>query len=116
MVRDYSRRYSSAGRRQNVRRRDRFMASGDSGLLWKAVGVMIFAAVITGVAVSLWMGWQIDSGLDELGRARQFGQEESLRNKNLLASRDGLRSREKIEVTAAALGLYPPTTRQVRRP
>ena len=116
MIQDYSRRYSSAGGRQKVRRRDRVMVSGDSGLLWKAVGVLVVVAMLVGVGASLWLGWQIDSGLDELGSAQELHREESLRNNTLLVGRDGLHSREKIEVAAAALGLFPPTTRQVRRP
>ena len=116
MIQDYSRRYSSGVGRQNVRRRDRGMVSADSGFVWKAVGVLAVVALIVGVGASLWLGWQIDSGLNELGSTRELRQEEGLRNKTLLVGRDGLHSQEKIEVAAAALGLYPPTTRQVRRP
>ncbi|MDH3359355.1 MAG: hypothetical protein OEL55_00650 [Desulfobulbaceae bacterium] len=117
MIQDYSGRYSSGGgRRQNVRRRDRGMVRSDSGMLWKAVGVLVIVAVTVGVGASLWLGWQIDSGLDELGGAKQMRQEESLRNEKLTNGRAALHSQKKIEVAAAALGLYLPTDRQVHRP
>lgn len=116
MIQDYSRRYSTVGRRQKVRRRGNGSGGADSGLLWKAVGVLVSFAVVVGVAASLWLGWQIDSGLDALGNVRELRQEASLRNKDLLVKRDGLRSRQQVEAAAAELGLYPPTSRQVRRP
>ena len=116
MIQDYSRRYSTVGRRQKVRRRGNGNSGADSGLLWKAVGVLISFAVVVGVAASLWLGWQIDSGLDALGKARESRQEASLRNKDLVAKWNDLRSREKVEAAAAKLNLYPPASRQVRRP
>ena len=118
MIQDYSRRYSSVGGRQKVRRRGRgpTMGGADSGLLWKAVGVFVSFAAVVGVAASLWLGWQIESGLDELGHVRELRQEATLRNQNLLADRDDLRDRAQVELAAAGLGLYPPTSQQVRRP
>ncbi len=116
MIQDYSRRYSTVGRSQKVCRHRRVTGGADSGLLWKAVGVLASFAVVVGVAASLWLGWQIDSGLDELGSVHQVRQELTVQSKNLLAKRDTLRSRKQIEAAAVTLGLYPPTSRQVRRP
>ncbi len=116
MIKDYSGRYSSVGRRQKVRRRGGAVARTDSGLLWKAIGVFASFAAVVGVAASLWLGWQIDSGLGELGAARELRHEATLRNTTLLASRDVLRSRKQIEASAARLGLYAPAAQQVRKP
>ncbi len=117
MVRDYSGGRYTARRtgRQNAYRRAPVGADG-GGFLWKAVGVFVSFAVVIGVAASLWLGWQIDSGLDELAAGRQFVKEATARNAVLLTRRDGLRGRKHVEAAAAGLGLYPPTAWQVRRP
>ncbi|MDH4320298.1 MAG: hypothetical protein OEV73_02250 [Desulfobulbaceae bacterium] len=116
MLKDYSGRYSSVGRRQKVRRRGGAVVRTDSGMLWKAIGVFASFAAVVGVAASLWLGWQIDSGLGELGTVRELRQEATLRNKTLLARRDGLHSREQVAASAARLGLYAPAAQQVRKP
>ena len=115
-MKDYSRRYSSVGGRQKIHRRNRGVGSADSGLLWKVGGVMALIGLVVGVGAGLWMGWQIDSGLEELGDAKKLRQEEIQRNNALLAGWNKLRSQEEMEVAAALIGLYPPTNQQVRRP
>jgi len=116
MIQDYSQRYSAGGgRRQNVYRRGDRGPAGE-GFLWKAVGVLVSLAVVVGVAASLWLGWQIDSGLDELAAGRRLQAEAMARNTLLLSRRDELRRREHVEAAAGGLGLYPPTPQQIRRP
>lgn len=116
MIRDYSRRHPSGnGRQQNVYRRSAVRPSG-GGFLWKAVGVFASFAVVVGVAASLWLGWQIDSGLSELAATQQLRQDARVRNAALLARRDRLRGREHVEAAVARLGLYPPSAQQVQRP
>jgi len=68
------------------------------------------------VAASLWFGWRIDKELGELSRNRQEVIEETEANRELLAKRDGLLSRESIAKKAAVLGLFPPTDEQIRTP
>ncbi|MDH5297469.1 MAG: hypothetical protein OEV91_00435 [Desulfobulbaceae bacterium] len=116
MIRDYSRRYSPAVEQRPSGYRRQPLGSGDGGFLWKAVGVFASFAVVIGVAASLWLGWQINSGLGELATAQQLRKDASARNVVLLAQRDKLRSRESVEAAAAGLGLYPPSAGQVWRP
>lgn len=116
MVQDYSRRYSSTGPRQKVRRRNTVRRTSQKGLLWKMIGVLVSFAAVGGVAASLWLGWQIDSVLGDLGGARHLRQQEMLQSKMLAVERNSLMKREGIEASAARLGLYPPDPKQELRP
>ncbi len=116
MIRDYSNRYPSVVRdKQKVRGR-RPSTSEGNGKITKIIGLVITMVMIAGVAMSFWFGWLVKNGLDELANSQAKRQELHTLNEKLIARRDNLLSREKIETAAKQLGLYPPSAKQVRRP
>ena len=116
MIRDYSSRYPSVVHgKQKVKGRKSGSPPGSTRIT-KIVGLVITVAMIVGIAISFWFGWVVRNGLDELAGSQARRQELKAENGNLVAQRDHLLSREKIEATAKELGLYPPSARQIRRP
>jgi len=112
MKRDYASRYSGF-------RRQRSQAAGRSAgesMLNKAMGVLVTVMMLAGIAVSIWFGWAVRSGLDELHRETMARQELSQLHDKLVAEQQRLRKEERIEAAAAGLGLFPPRRQQVYRP
>jgi len=64
----------------------------------------------------LWFGWRVETDLDLLAEKQlEFAGEKEL-NRELTATYDRLLSRESIVKKAAVLGLFPPSTEQLRKP
>ena len=116
MIRDYSRRYLSVVHgKQKVKGR-RPAGPQDTRKLTKLIGLIVTIAMLFGIAVSLWFGWLVRNGLDDLSQSQAKRQLLRTQNEKLLAQRDNLLSRDKIEAAAKKLGLYPPSAKQIRRP
>ncbi len=113
MIKDYAKRLSgsSAGRQSIGRGRGR-----DEGKMLKAVGLIVVSAMLVGVAVSFWLGWKIRADLDALSRDSRIRKQLTVVNRSLIAQRDELLTKEKIEEAAAHIGLYQPSAKQIRRP
>lgn len=110
-------RHHSSGRDNRIssaRRSDR-LARTDNGIPW-GVGVPIALVIALTIIVSLWFGWKIDNGLDELFLKQQKFSSETEKNLALVAKRDRLFAKESIVRKAAVLGLFPPTENQIRKP
>ena len=116
-MKDYGPQYqNAAGKRQNVVRRETGHG-GRSGRnwLWRATGVLATVVMVIGVGVSLWFGYQINSGLDELAiRQHRRGELQELHGR-LEQERDKLLTEERIQPAARKMGLYPPAAEQVKR-
>ncbi len=81
---------------------------------WKLTGLLVVVATIIGILGSLWFSWKIRSGLDDLARAQERGNE--LQQVSLLLYEDekNFFSKERIEdVAADQLALYPPKERSL---
>lgn len=116
MLPDYSKRYPSVVKgKQKVTGR-KYASPDDSGKLLKVIGVLVTIAMLLGISASVWFGWLIRAGLDELGGSQKTRQELTALNSNLVAQRNSLLTREKVEAAAKEIGLYPPTAKQIRRP
>lgn len=116
MFRDYSKRYPSVVKgKQRVAGR-KYAGPDDSNKLLKVITVVVTIAMLLGVSASIWFGWLIRAGLDELGGSQKTRQEFTALNSKLVARRNSLLTREKIEAAAEKIGLYPPTAKQIRRP
>ncbi len=114
-MRDYSKKYSGVvGARQRVS--GRAPQGGEQGALLKLVGVVAVAAMLVGVASSIWFGMALQDGLGKLDKSRKEGQFLETTNRLLVDERDKLLRQEKIEMAAMTLGLYPPAEKQLRRP
>lgn len=109
MTRDYSSRYSA------FRRKPAGRPSGE-GQLNKIGGVLLTAAMLVGIGISVWFGWAVRSGLDQLDRENRTRQELMLRHEKLLHERQALMKEGRVEAVAATLGLYPPRPGQIQRP
>lgn len=116
MMRDYSKRYSSltTGKQKVAGRK--YARFNDNNKFLKIIGIVVTVAMIFGVSASVWLGWLVRIGLDELSKNQKTSQELTILNNGLVAQRNRLLAREKIEVAAKELGLYPPAPKQIRRP
>lgn len=115
-MRDYSKRYSSAatGKQKIVGRK--YTSSGGNNKFLKVIGVIVTVAMVFGVSASVWLGWLVRVGLDELSKNQNTAQELTVLNNKLVVQRNRLLARENIEVAAKELGLYPPASKQIRKP
>lgn len=121
MITDYSRNYFSVtsnrlknrSSRQRVAYRKTALLSLH-GIMLKAIGVMVVFTLMAGVSSTLWYGWQIRTGLDEIGKSTNLQHEIISRNKQLVTQRDSLRAKEIIAAKAKKLGLFPPSKKQLR--
>ena len=112
MRHDYSSRYSGF-------RKNRAPGSGRSsggGRASKAVGVLITMLMLIGIAISIWFGWAVRTGLGELHKEKRTRQEISQLHQKLVVEQQTLLKEERIEAAAAKLGLFPPLRQQVYRP
>jgi len=114
-MRDYGKKYSAlVGSGQRVSGRQ--PTGGDPGGALKFVGVVAVIAMLVGVGSSVWFGMALKSGLAQLDKSKQERSALQASSKVLLAERDMLMQQEKVEVASRALGLYPPSEKQIRRP
>lgn len=112
-MRDYAKKYSG-GKRQHVAGR----RTGGSGREqpFKIIGAVAVAAMILGVASSLWFGVALKDGLGRLDKSKQENVELGTANVELSAEKERRLQPEKIEAAAGGLGLFPPSEKQIRRP
>ncbi|OGQ99114.1 MAG: hypothetical protein A2521_00670 [Deltaproteobacteria bacterium RIFOXYD12_FULL_57_12] len=82
----------------------------------KAIGVLVVLTLVTGVASTMVYGQRVRIALDEIGRQSTLSLAQTNQHQTLLAERDRLLSRAHVEKAAKKLGLFPPTTAQIRRP
>ena len=116
MAKDYSQRYSLAsGGKQRVAGRRSPKVRPPQWML-KFVGVVVTLAMVSGMATSLFLGWAIRNGLDELSQSKSAFQEYSRLNQNLIAQRDDLSSQERVAAVVEKMGLRSPSPDQLRRP
>jgi len=114
-VRDYAKKYSGAtGSRQKVS--GRRAGGSDQERPFKIIGAVTVAALLLGVAGSLWFGVALQDRLGKLDKGRQEKNELAAANVTLSAEKEALLRQEKIEAAAGRLGLFPPSAKQIRRP
>jgi uncharacterized protein HemX len=115
MIQDYSRR-TTTGNRCKKRNADKKMCSSQGGRVHKVIGALIVLVMGIGICISFWMSREINESLHQLSVDKK--EQEKLMNshESLMQERDGLLSREKIEMAAVKRGLFQPTKRQVYRP
>lgn len=117
-MKDYGPQYQKAGgRRQKVVHRDHpggWVQAGRTWL-WRATGLLALVATIIGVGGSLWFGYRINSGLDELAGRQSRLVVLQKQHQHLLQRRDALLAEKRIEALARKMGLYPPTHQQIKK-
>lgn len=110
MTRDFSK--SLNGRRQVVKGKS--MRIGSDGFLGKSFGVAITGVMLFCFCGSIFMGWMIKSGLDEMaGKESVKGELEQTRN-SLMAEKEQLLAKGNLELVAGGIGLYPMSPSQVK--
>lgn len=116
-MKDYGPPYQTAGKRQKVAKRSsgRGRHPAEHRWLWRATGVLAMVILTIGLGVSLWFGYQINSGLDQLTVRQDRLQRLQERHDHLGRQRAGLLTQERIQAAARKMGLYPPTAEQVKR-
>ncbi|MDA8165720.1 MAG: hypothetical protein M0017_11900 [Desulfobacteraceae bacterium] len=115
-MKDYGPQYQKgSGTRQNAIRRDGGRGQAGSAWLWRASGVLAIVTVAIGMGFSLWMGYRINAGLDELTAWQHRRAEMEERHERLQQQRDSLLAAEKFQAAARKVGLYPPAPEQVKR-
>ena len=114
MKRDYSSRYSVFRRTHAQGATSR--SSGGEGQLNKVGGALLTAVMLFGIAASVWFGWAVRTGLDQLDQENRTRQELLARHAKLLGERQALMKEKRVEAVAATLGLYPPQQGQIQRP
>lgn len=114
-MKDYSRRYSAG---TTSKQKVSWKKAGDrnGGRLWRAFGVLITVAMLTGIVASVSFGLAIRDGLSQLAAGKKEGSLLYAQNKVLFDQRDHLQQEERIIKVAAEIGLFPPRPDQVRRP
>lgn len=110
MRRDYSSR-DTAFRRKRTQ-----VAPGGEGQLNKVGGILLTAVMLAGIAISVWFGWAVRAGLDELDKENRTHQGLMVQHGKLVGERQALMKEERVEAVAATLGLFPARRQQVQRP
>ncbi|MCF6290214.1 MAG: hypothetical protein L3J03_04365 [Desulfobacterales bacterium] len=120
MIKDYSDRCPNGsgrnGRRPGQIIARRSPAAADGRLMLKTIGVLVVLTLGLGVGSTVYYGLRIRSALDQIGHQAELNTKLVTRNRELIAHRDRLLTRENIEKAAAGLGLFPPSPGQLRRP
>lgn len=97
---------------QMVNRRS--MTLGSAGFLAKSVGVIITSATVCVFCCSMFMGWMIQSGLDDLSYKKNSKLELIQMKRQLESQRNELLAQSNITKVAEGMGLYPASDSQVR--
>ena len=100
------------GRRQVVRGRSTGL--GSAGFLGKSFGVAITGIMLCGFCGSIFMGWMIKSGLDEMASKEIVKNELVQARKSLVAEKEQLLAKGNLELVAGSMGLYPVSSSQVK--
>ncbi len=114
-MKDYSNRYS-AGTTSKQKVLWKKAGNQNGGRLWRAFGVLITVAMLTGIVASVCFGLAIRNGLSQLAAGKKEGSLLYAQNKVFIGQRDYLQKEERIIKVAAEIGLFPPRPDQVRRP
>lgn len=112
-MRDYSQRCATG---KSKRTYSGSVGSGKKRRLQKVIGVLMVLIMVIGISFSLWMSGEIRESLHELAKDKKKQEELTALQVTLLATRDNLMDREKIEVAAMRRGLFRPTAGQIFRP
>lgn len=84
-------------------------------MLKKIVGILLTSTMIAGLSASVVFGFLIRSGLNELAD-KQISKLELIKGQQgLYQQKNELLNQVKIEKIASNMGLYDPTSRQIRR-
>jgi hypothetical protein len=83
-------------------------------VLWKSVGVLLIIALLAGITSSLWLGRQIRTALDDIGRGKEIHAELVSKNRELRAQKKQLLTRSHVETVAKGMGLHLPGDDQKR--
>lgn len=110
MTRDFSN--SLNGRRQVIRGRS--MRIGSDGFLGKGFGIAITSVMLCCFCGSIFMGWLIKSGLDEMANKENVKNELVQTRKSLMAEKEELLAKGNLELVAGGIGLYPMSPSQVQ--
>lgn len=113
MIYDYSCRYSSISRKQNIAARGQGRLNLKAWA-WRATGVVVLSAMILGVGTSFWLRMAIRDDLDDLASQEQLRRNLIVMNTSLKAKRESLLAEERIERLAGELGLFPLSSGQIR--
>jgi hypothetical protein len=119
MINDYTDRCVATGwhshtHRQRIFARKNRRHSTAGLILWKSVGVLLVIAVLAGITTSLWFGRQIRTALDDIGQGKEMHAALVSQNRELIAKKKQLLARSHVETVAKGMGLYPPTSGQIR--
>ncbi len=100
------------GRRQIVKGRSRGI--GSAGFLGKTFGVAITVIMLCGFCGSIFMGWMIKSGLDEMAEKEIVKKELVQLKESLKAEKEELLAKGNLELVASGMGLFPVSSSQVK--
>ncbi|MFH7321564.1 hypothetical protein ACHHRT_13310 [Desulfurivibrio sp. D14AmB] len=111
MMRDY-------GKRRTSQARPKVRSGGGSlgGLIPRrqALGAGLVALALAVLLAGIWVAWLVRGGAQEMSQQRERHQELVRQNQELGEQRNQLLARERIEMEAAKLGLFPPAPGQLR--
>lgn len=114
-MKDYGPQFQKeTGRRQKVERRNTYGRQEERTWLWRASSVVALIVMVIGVGVSLWFGYRINHGLDELAGRQSRLKELQVRHVSLLQQRSSLLAEDRIKAAARKMGLYPPKSKQIK--
>jgi hypothetical protein len=84
--------------------------------LRRCAGGLVIITLTIGVSSTWWVGKKIQTALDEIGGNKELHAISVAKHEELLAARTLLLSRDYIARVAKDLGLFPPSTKQMRTP
>jgi len=122
MFKDYSGSFIAVNGRNKIRASRRKSASitkefmPTTKLMWKTVGAMLFVTLVIGISSTIWYGLQVQVALDQIGKSKTLNKTFQDENRLLIAQRDLMLTREKMEAAARKLGLQSPAKNQLRYP
>jgi len=101
-----------AGKRQVVKGKS--ILTGSAGFLGKTFGVALTGIMLCGFCGSIFMGWMIKAGLDEMASQESIKNEQLQIRKILVAEKNQLLAKGNFELAASGMGLYPVSPSQVK--
>lgn len=110
MTKDFSK--FLKGKRQVVKGRS--LKIGSDGFLGKTFGVAITGIMLCGFCGSVFMGWMIKSGLNDLAGKEIVKNELVEIRRSLVAEKEQLLAKGNFESVAGGIGLYPVSPAQIR--
>lgn len=111
MIKDFSNILES--KRQTVKGRS--LRIGSDGFLGKTFGIAITGIMLCGFCGSVFMGWMIKAGLNDLAHKEITKNELVQVQQSLVAEKEELLAQGNFEAIAGGLGLYAVSAKQVRQ-